>query len=500
MTQPITSPSVPGATRPARYWARRLAPPLLALLVCGLLLLGLQQLTLSLDYHAVVKHLCRLPGIAVAEALAATLLSYLALIGRDAVALRYIGVRVPLSTLSLGAITGSALGNVAGFSILTGGAVRYRILAGTGVRAEQVARMSVLTGATFSLGLVLLSGLGATLAAPMVGEVLGIPSSRILAGGLVALALSGGVIAWSAAGERVIRFRRFQFELPGFDFNIAQLALVAVDVTGAGLVLWALLPAAHVGFAAFIALFTVAMLLGVIAHTPGGIGVFEAAMLYALGGTVPASAAVAALLAYRAIYFVLPLLLSAGLLGTFETRAAARWLKRTRVPTAGMERLAPTFLGVTTFVIGVMLVVSGATPAFNHRLALLHDVLPLWILEGSNLLGSVLGVWLLFVARGLLQRLDAAWWLALSVAAASLLLSLAKGLAFGEAGILGFLVVLLLLTRGRFRRPASLFHKPLTVGWWVSIAIVLLVAFWVLFFAFRRVPYSQDLWWQFEFD
>ena len=467
MASQVCSPGQPGAPRSAAYWLRRSAPPLLALLVCALLLVGLQRLTLSLDYHAVVKHLFRLPGIALIEALAATALSYLALIGRDAVALRYLGARVTRPTLWLGAITGSALGNAAGFGVLTGGAVRYRILGAAGVRAEQVARLSVLTAATFALGLVTLAGLGATAAAPMVGEALGIPSHAVLAGGLAALALSAAIVGWTATGAHVLRFRRFSFEQPGFDFVIAQLGLVAIDVIGAGLVLWVLLPAAHVGFTAFIALYTAALLLGVIAHTPGGIGVFEAAMLYALGGSVPASAAVAALLAYRAIYFGLPLLLSAGLLGAFETRAAARWLQRSRLPAAGMERLAPTFLGVITFVIGMVLVLSGATPAFNHRLALLHDVLPLWVLEGSNLLGSVLGVWLLFVARGLLQRLDAAWWLALSVATASLLLSLAKGLAFVEAGMLGFLIMLLLLTRPRFRRPASLFQKPLTLGWWV---------------------------------
>lgn len=473
---------------------------MLALLVCALLLVGLQRLTLSLDYHAVIKHLWSLPGIAVVEALAATALSYLALIGRDAVALRYLNARVTRPTLWLAATTGSALGNAAGFGVLTGGAVRYRILGAAGVRPEQVARLSVLTAATFALGLVLLAGVGATAAAPMVGEALGVPGQAILAGGVAALVLCIACIGWTATGARVLRFRRFSLEQPGFDFVIAQLGLVTIDVIGAGLVLWVLLPTAHVGLPAFLALYTAALLLGVIAHTPGGIGVFEAAMLYALGGSVPASEAVAALLAYRAIYFGLPLLLSAGLLGAFETRAAARWLHRSRIPAAGMERLAPTFLGVVTFALGVMLVVSGATPAFNHRLALLQDALPLWVLEGSHLLGSVLGVWLLFVARGLLQRLDAAWWLALSVAAASLLLSLAKGLAFVEAGMLGFLIVLLLLTRHRFRRPASLFQKPFTLGWWVSIAIVLLVAFWVLFFAFRRVPYNQDLWWQFEFD
>ena len=96
--------------------------------------------------------------------------------------------------------------------------------------------------------------------------------------------------------------------------------------------------------------------------------------------------------------------------------------------------LAPLFLAIVTFVTGGMLVISGATPAFTHRIAVLQTLVPLWVLESSQMLGSLLGVLLLFVARGLLRRLDAAWWLALLLAVASLALSFAKGLAFVEAG------------------------------------------------------------------
>ena len=101
-----------------------------------------------------------------------------------------------------------------------------------------------------------------------------------------------------------------------------------------------------------------------------------------------------------------------------------------------MSQLAPLFLSVVTFVVGGMLVISGATPAFGKRITVLQAVLPLWVLESSQLLGSVLGVVLLFVARGLLRRLDAAWWLAITLAVANLALSLAKGLAFFEVGVL----------------------------------------------------------------
>ena len=479
---------------------RRLAGPVLGLAICALLLTGLQHLTLSLDYHAVIQHLRHLPRLALAGACAATLLSYLALVGRDFVALRTIAARLPLPTLCLGSVTGSALGNAAGFGALTGGAVRYRIFGAAGMSAEQVARMTLLTALTFGVGLVMLGGLGAVLAAPMLAAVLQLPAGGITALGMLALAASVVVTLWSGLSRRPLRFRRFTLEQPKLGLTLAQLALVSIDVLGAGLVLWALMPAAHVGFIAFMSLFAASMLLGVIAHTPGGIGVFEAAMLFALQGDVPASGALAALLAYRAIYFGLPLLFSAAMLGAFETRTAIGWAQRKRLPIAGISRLAPVFLAVVTFAIGMMLVLSGATPAFTRRLDLLQNLVPLWVLESSNFVASVLGVWLLFVARGLFQRLTAAWWVALTVAGASLLLSLAKGLAFGEAGMLCFLIALLLVTRHRFRRPASLFHQRFGLAWLAAVAMVLIVAFWVLFFAFRHVPYSQDLWWQFEFD
>ena len=79
MQTPLSPPSQPSVMHFAAHWARRVAPSLLAVLVCALLLAGLQRLTLSLDYHAVVRHLFGLPATAVAEALAATVLSYLVL-------------------------------------------------------------------------------------------------------------------------------------------------------------------------------------------------------------------------------------------------------------------------------------------------------------------------------------------------------------------------------------------------------------------------------------
>jgi len=220
--------------------------------------------------------------------------------------------------------------------------------------------------------------------------------------------------------------------------------------------------------------------------------------VFALGGSVQTHSMVAALLAYRAIYFGLPLIVSAGLLAGFEGRALKKHLPLHHAAT--VSQLAPLFLSLVTFVVGGMLVISSATPAFWQRIAILRDLVPLWVLESSQMLCSVVGVALLFVARGLSRRLDAAWWLTLGLAVVSLALSLTKGLAFVEAGVLTTLIVLLIATRSRFNRRSSLFSEPFTAGWLVSVAMVLMLAVWVMLFAFRDVPYTRDLWWQFAFD
>ena len=480
---------------------RRIAMPVFAIAACIFVLLAAQELSQHFDYHAVVKTLRRLPSSVLAEAVLATFVSYLALVGRDAAGLRALGVRLPRPLVWIGATAGSALGNALGFGALTGGAVRLRVFGAGGVGTTHVARLTAVTGSTFVLGLLIMSGLGLVCSATAIAAMLHVRPMPLLALGVVLLVCVAIALTWWRPDRGPRLLRRLGVAIPLSDV-IAQVILVAIDVAGAGLTLYVLLPTIHLGLLDFLSVYTIALLLGVIGHTPGGLGVFEAVIVFTVGREVPPAAVVAALLAYRAIYFLLPLLLAGALLAAFEVSVIAR-----RLAPAGLaakssraRSLAPLFLGAISFALGAILLVSGATPAFGKRLALLQMALPLWVVEGSQFVGSVLGVMLLFVARGLMRRLDGAWWLATTITAVSLVLSLAKGLAFVEAGALGFLLLLLVMTRHRFDRPASLLQQRFSLQWCVAIAIVLVVAFWILFFAFRDVPYSREMWWQFEFD
>nr|WP_322011733.1 bifunctional lysylphosphatidylglycerol flippase/synthetase MprF [Paraburkholderia sp. J12] len=496
------------ALRPQRFVA-----PVFVLGIGALLLVVLQHLSQSVDYRSVIRQLRHMAPAEWAGALAATAVSFAALVGRDAVGLRYLGMQVSRGALWVGAIAGSALGNVTGFGALTGGAVRCRIYGSAGVTPAQVGRMTVFTSVSLAFALALMTALGTVCDAGTLAGFLPLSAAALRGIGGTLLVCGAALVAACPASTCEIELLGrtwLRFAVPARRDLVAQLLLAALDVVGAALALWSVLPHAQLGFGDFLTVYCAAMLLGLIGHTPGGIGVFEAAMVYALGPSVPTSHVIAALVAYRAIYFGAPLALSAALLAAFEGRALAGPLGATfgtqlgtqlaRRGASGVSQLAPLFLAIVTFVTGGMLVISGATPAFGHRIALLQTFLPLWVLESSQLLGSLFGVLLLFVARGLLRRLDAAWWLALLIAFANLALSLAKGLAFVEAGVLCVLIVLLLVTRGRFNRHSSLFAERFTPGWLASVGCVIALAVWVLLFAFRDVQYSQHLWWQFAFD
>src|SRR5215813_3601794 len=140
--------SIEAVVRRIGSTGRRVVVPAFAIIACIVVLLAAQDLSHHFDYHAVIKTLRRLPPSVLAEAVLATAVSYLALVGRDAAGLRALGIKVPRALLWIGATAGSALGNALGFGALTGGAVRLRLLGAAGIDAAHIARLTALTSTT----------------------------------------------------------------------------------------------------------------------------------------------------------------------------------------------------------------------------------------------------------------------------------------------------------------------------------------------------------------
>jgi phosphatidylglycerol lysyltransferase len=479
---------------------QRISGPALILLAC-ILLVVFPHVTRAVDYHAMMWSLRHTPSGRIWLAVLLTAISYLALIARDLCALIDAGVIVPAPLLLLASFCGSALGNAVGFGKLTGAAVRARVYGVLGIGPQQVDRIMSYIGVMFGIGLVAFLAANVSGAGSGAVRILGLaPTAVHWAGAAVLIGTVGGLSVCARRRVSVALGGR-SFETPTLTIALIQLFLTALDLAAAAGSLWILLPAGNLDFFTFAALYSAATALGVISGLPGGLGIFDVAVFCVLERFAPADQVAAALVLYRGVYFVLPLLAAAGSLAVFELRRAAvdgsHALARVE---KGAGLLAPLFLSAITFAVGVMLIVSGATPAVDWRLAVLQSALPLWAVETSHLLAALAGVLLLFVARGLYHRIDGAWWLALIIALANVGFSLAKGLAFAETAAILFLIFLLLATRRQFTRPAAFLRQPFTLGWFIAVAVVIAAATGVLLFAFRDVPYRREIWWQFEFD
>lgn len=485
-----------GGKAPWRGWIKGGLTGLVILAVGALAWASLSHLAAEISYDDVVGALRTTPISALVAALVATGVSFLALTFYDWTGLRYVDRKVPYPVIGLTSFCAYAVGNTVGFGPLTAGAIRYRFYTPHGLEPDEMARMVGFVAAAFGLGIAGTTALGLFLAGDVTG--LGLPGWVGHGVGGLGLVLLAILIRASGQGG-YIRVGRWRVDLPAPKLLIIQFAATLVDIAAAGTALWVLLPPTDIGLVSFIAIYAVAIGLGVLSHVPAGLGVFETVVVAAVGGRADTQHVLGALLLYRVIYHVVPLLLAGLVVALLETRRAALLLADSRLVQAGTQ-LAPPVLGALTLLLASMLVFSGVTPANDDRLDLLSGVLPLPLLEGAHFLSSVLGLMLFVVARGVTYRLDGAWWAAISIVGAAMVLALGKGLAITEMVLLATLGSLLLLTRSAFTRKASLLHSALTWPWLVAVGLLLIAALSVLFFVYKDVEYARELWWQFEFS
>jgi phosphatidylglycerol lysyltransferase len=143
-----------------------------------------------------------------------------------------------------------------------------------------------------------------------------------------------------------------------------------------------------------------------------------------------------------------------------------------------------------------MLLVSGATPSDPERFQILADNLPLWLIEISHFLSSILGLLLVLLSFGLRRRLDAAWGASIAVLLTSGLLALLKGFNWEETGALATICALLLPFHAAFPRSARLSRMEITPGWLISAGACVAGAAILGWWEFHHADYSDTLWWK----
>ncbi|WP_026144998.1 bifunctional lysylphosphatidylglycerol flippase/synthetase MprF [Pseudomonas asplenii] len=476
----------------------------ITLLLFAIALVACRHLLMELDLDALHDSIMSVPKPALGGAVAATAIGFIILLGYEWSASRYADVRLPGKTLMLGGFTAFAIGNAIGLSLLSGGSVRYRLYARNGLGAAEVARMTLFASLSLGCALPPLAALATLSNLPAASEALHLPP--YLLGGIAVVIL--GLSALLALGiyrrrlpeqpianNLLVKVGRRTLRLPSARLTLLQLVITALDVAAAATVLYLLLPEAP-PFGAFLLVYLLALAAGVLSHVPGGVGVFEAILLAAFTNELGAAPLAAALLLYRLIYVLLPLLLACLALLSTEAQRLIASRQSMRVASG----LAAPILAVLVFLSGVALLFSGATPEIDTRLEGIDFLVPDRLIDASHFGASLVGVLCLLLAQGLRRRLSAAWMLTMILLLVGALLSLLKGFDWEEASMLTATACLLGMFRRSFYRPSRLTELPFSPLYLVASLCVLGASVWLLLFAYQDVPYSHELWWQFALD
>jgi uncharacterized membrane protein YbhN (UPF0104 family) len=250
---------------------------------------------------------------------------YFTLTFYDLFALRTIGRSdIPYRVAAFGGFTSYAIGHNVGASVVTGGAVRYRIYSAWGLDAVAVAKVCFIAGLTFWLGNATVLGLGIAYAPQAASAIDQLPPWANRVAAILTLIVLTSYVAWVWNKPRVIGRSGWQVTLPGGPLTLLQIAIGIVDLTFCALAMYMLVPdEPNTGFVAVAVIFVAATLLGFASAAPGGLGVFDAAMLVALW-QFDKEELLAGLLLFRLIYYVVPFALSLVILGIRELLLATR--------------------------------------------------------------------------------------------------------------------------------------------------------------------------------
>ena len=280
-------------------------------------MLYIQLSKYSLD--EIKQALFSIPSCNLIWACLASVGGYVALSSYDYLALRYIKRKLAPWKWIFAGFIGFSVSNNAGHAIVSGGTIRYRLYTRWRFRGTEIVRMVTFSGFTYLVACFFLIIVGFFLTP---NHSFGDGSVSRLTTEVVTAASALGLLIYFWASlfyKKPIVIKDVEFDIPNFRMALAQVFIGAADILLASLVLYfSLTPFINISFDVFMGVFIIAQVLGVFSQVPGGLGVFEGLFMYIIPGEHNQALLFGALIAYRIIYYLLPLLLSAVVLFSYE--------------------------------------------------------------------------------------------------------------------------------------------------------------------------------------
>ena len=304
--------------------------------VIGIACYVLYHMLRNIDTFEVIEAIKSTEPRSIALAALFVAAGYFTLTFYDLFAVRAIGHSdIPYRVNALAAFASYSIGHNVGASVFTGGAVRYRIYSAWGLNAIDVAKICFIAGLTFWLGNAAVLGIGIAYHPEAASSIDQLPSwlNRVIA---VAIIISlVAYVVWVWVQPRNVGRGPWTVVLPGGPLTLLQIAIGIVDLGFCALAMYTLVPdEPNLGFVVVAVIFVSATLLGFASHSPGGLGVFDAAMLVGLW-QMDKEDLLAGMLLFRLLYYIAPFVISVILL-TFREVIIGTRSKRLRQAAAAM--------------------------------------------------------------------------------------------------------------------------------------------------------------------
>ena len=479
-------------------------PPVLGLLLLVGAIYVVQKEFRGLKIEDIARVLEVMPARTLAIAFLWNVLSYGVLTFYDRLGTFYAGRHLAYGKIAFASFCAYSLGHNLGFAAVSGAAVRYRLYAYWGLTPLQIAKVVAFCSLTFALGGLVLGGLVLLLepdAVPFFGDRL--PAWLMHAIGIALWGLVVGYVTLS----RVLGQRRIfghAVQLPGWRMAILQVVLATVDVAVTAAIAYTLLPAAPgLTFLRFLGVYVASYTAGLAANLPGGIGVFDTAMLIGLSPYLEPSQIVGGIVMFRLYYYIIPLFLAGGLFAGNEFVMRGRSLLR---PTPTMRGVAPTtrwsepdfvvaaITGAVT-ICGALLLCLGVVerrPDFSWIDPDFAEVAA----QAGEFVPSLIGGALMVCALAMSKRVTLAWGSTIVL----LLLAAAFTIVQGEPpwipGMLMLAGVLIAPFRGAFYRHARLLSGPMEAA--IAVPLLTLAGCVLALAGFERHVrwLSDNSWWE----
>lgn len=410
----------------------------------------------GLSLQQIVDEIRAWGPIRIAGGVALAAVSYGLLATNEQLGLRWAGAKVPLRAGFPGSFVAHAFANSIGLTPIVAGAVRARLYGRYGVDVGKVARTTVYCAVSFALGLASLAGFSLLTAPAATFEALRLDPAMARAAGGALLCLPVAYLAACGLARGPLRLFGRSLVLPRFSWGLAQVAIGVADNLMTSALVWMLVGDAAPPFPAFASAYAVSTAAGLFSGLPGGVGVFEGAML-ALLPNLDRAAITAAFVGYRLFYYIAPLTLAALMLLSQESGVRSLALGGRRV----WRAVGPTAMSLASFALGGALVLIAVGRIPTDRLGFLRSVVPLIVVETSHLISLATGLALMALSLGLFRRHTTARTVAIAACLVAASTALLRGLDIAPSVAALVLAFALVASRRLFTRQGVIGHDIL---------------------------------------